>query len=145
MFRLATTVPVWPRNAVGSTETVTTAGVTPPAGETETPAVSGLILKGVLLPPGSTMVTCWVETPGFQMLPRNTRSSCWDLIWGCCARLPTGRTVTPLSETEYRVLESLDRTLRPVRFSGSWRRSWSVRLLSVTTISVGDSPCTTGI
>ena len=96
---VAATVPDWLPNAEGSTATVTEAGVTPLEGETETPAVLELMLKGVLLPPGSAMVSRWVETPGLQKLPRNTRLCCCATTRGCLARLPTGRMVTPLAET----------------------------------------------
>jgi hypothetical protein len=47
MESVAATVPDWPPNAEGSTETVTAAGVTPLEGATETPAVLELTLKGV--------------------------------------------------------------------------------------------------
>src|SRR5580698_5844201 len=97
---VAATVPDWLPNAEGSTATVTAAGVTPEVGETETPAVLEVMLKGVLLPPGSAIVTCWVETPGLQKLPRNTRLCCCGTTLGRCARLPTGSTVTPLAEIE---------------------------------------------
>src|SRR5579859_6846497 len=98
------------------------------------------MLNGVLFPPGSTMVTCFVETPWLQKLPRNTRSSCWATTCGCWARLPTGSMVTPLDEIAYSVLESLDSTLLPVRFSGNCKRATGVRLSDVTTCNTGAYP-----
>src|SRR5580704_10401265 len=94
----AVTVPFWLENTLGSTETVTIAGVTPLEGDTFSPAVDEAIVNGVLPPPGSVMVMVWVLTARLQKLPRNTMSRCEAVKRGTEFRLPTGRMVTPLSE-----------------------------------------------
>src|SRR5579883_161172 len=73
MVSAAATVPFRLAKTFGSTETETTAGVTPFDGDTRMP-FGAEIEKGVLPPPGSTMVSVWVLTLRSQKFPRKTRS-----------------------------------------------------------------------
>jgi len=126
MGKLATTVPFCVEKAFGSTETVITAGVTPLEGETERPGVLEEIVNGVFPPPGSVIVIVCRVVERLQKFPRKTRSSTEAVKRGVELRLPTGSTVTPLSEIAYTVLWSFVMTLLPARFSGS--TSWSCRV-----------------
>ena len=74
--------------------------------------------KAVFPPPGSTMVRLCVATERLQKLPRNTRSAWVAVTWWDCASEPTGRTITPLSDTPYKIVPSLDNMLLPAKFSG---------------------------
>src|SRR5215831_8087120 len=94
---VATAVPFWLANAFGSTEMVTVAGVTPDAGEIETPARLVDRVKSVFPPPGSVIVSVCLATERLQKFPRKATLSC-DACTRCIwLREPTGNTITPLS------------------------------------------------
>src|SRR5581483_11539532 len=104
------------------------AGVTPLVGLTLNPGVLLEIEKAVFPPPGFTIVRVWVETERSQKLPRKT-ISCWvATTWGAFDSEPTGRTITPLSDTPYNVFPSLDSTLLPPKFSGRLRLLRTLKL-----------------
>src|ERR1700680_1753521 len=139
-FRVTVEVPVSDRNALGSTVTVTVAGVVPLEGDTVTLGSDVGIVKGVFPAPGSVRLSVWEAGARSQKLPRKNKSVAEAAKRGEAFRFPTGSTKTPESETEYRTLASLLSTLLPVVFSGSFRRSRIVRLSLARIWSIGASP-----
>src|ERR1035438_1377507 len=113
------------------------AGVTPVAGFTFKPVVLLEMEKAVFPPPGLTMVRVCVATLRSQKLPRNTRSDRVATTWGAWFNAPTGRTITPLSETPYMTDPSLDNTLVPPKFSGRLIVLMTARLSEATICMVG--------
>src|SRR5260370_10488506 len=111
-------VSFWFWKAVGSTRTCTTAGVIPEEGERVTPGVLLESSKSVLQPPGSVIVMVWVITLLLQKVPRATTSRTEAESRCCWFNLPTGKIMTPLSETVYNMSAAALSTLRPVIFSG---------------------------
>src|SRR5580704_935951 len=108
------------------------AGVTPDAGLTFKPEVLLEMEKGVWPPLGSKRVRLCVATLRSQKLPRNTRS-CWvACTWGAWFNAPTGKTITPLSETPYSTDPSLDNTLLPAKFSARLSVLRTARLSEAT-------------
>ena len=99
MVSATDSVPFWFWKAVGSTRTCTTAGVIPEEGEMVTPWVLVESWKSVLPPPGSVIVMVWVITLRLQKVPRATTSRTEATTRCCWFILPTGKTITPLSET----------------------------------------------
>src|SRR5580658_4528434 len=120
------------------------AGVTPDAGLTFKPVVLLEMEKGVFPPLGLTTVRVCVATLRLQKLPRNTRS-CWvALTWGAWFNAPTGRTMTPLSETPYITDPSWDNTLLPAKFSGRLSVFMTARLSEATIWRIGGAGAVTG-
>src|ERR1035441_7254367 len=138
-FRVRATdrVPFWFWNVVGSTRTWTLAGVTPEEGEMVTPWVLVKSWKSVLPPPGSVMVTVWVMTLRLQKVPRATTSRTEASKRCCWFNPPTGKIITPLSETVYRRSAAAESTPRPVMFSGIEKLSLTRRFSASRMDSTG--------
>src|SRR5260370_21609232 len=117
-FMATEMVPFWFWKTVGSTRTCTTAGVIPEEGERVTPWVLVVSAKSVLPPPGSVIVMVWLITFLLQKVPRATTSRTEAERRCCWFNLPTGKIMTPLSETAYIWSAAALSRLRPVIFSG---------------------------
>src|SRR5450759_1346042 len=144
MVRATARVPFWFWNTVGSTRTCTTAGVIPEEGEMVTPWVLVESWKSVLAPPGSVMVTVWVITLRLQKVPRATTSRTEATRRCCWFNLPTGKTMTPLSDTVYSRSAAAESTLRPVIFSGIEKLSLTSRFSASRMDRTGGAACTAG-
>src|SRR5436305_4250611 len=94
-------------NAAGSTVTVTVAGVTPFSGEIVTPGWFVEIAKSVLFPPGSVILNVCFIAFRLQKLDCTRRSSAETASRLALLIDPTGRIITPLSDTAYIVVAAL--------------------------------------